>query len=56
MAAVIRECVDRALEPVEPDRSALYDRAEVVVGQFEDHSGARDLARGHDDYLATSFE
>ena len=56
MAEVIRQCLDRVLESGEPDRSALYERAEAIVGRFEDHSGARDLAHGHDDYLATSFE
>ena len=56
MAEFIRRCVDRVLESGEPDQSTLYERAEAVVGQFEDPSGADDLARGHDDYLATSFE
>ena len=56
MAEVIRRCLDQVLESGEPDRSALYSRAEAVVGQFEDGSGAHDLARKHDDYLATSFE
>ena len=56
MAEVIRRCLDQALEAGEPDRSALYERAEAIVGQFEDRSDAHDLGRGHDDYLATSFE
>ncbi len=56
MAEFIRRCVDQILDSGEPDRSALYERAEAVVGQFEDPSGADDLARRHDDYLATSFE
>ncbi len=56
MAEVIRRCLDQVLESSEPDRSSLYARAEAVVGQFEDGSGAHDLARRHDDYLATSFE
>jgi len=56
MAEFIRRCVDQILESGEPDRSALYDRAEAMVGQFEDPTGADDLGRGHDHYLATSFE
>ena len=56
MAEFIRRCLDQALESDEPDRSVLYERAESVVGRYEDSSGARDLARRHDDYLATSFE
>ncbi len=56
MAEFIRRCLDQALESDEPDRSVFYDRAEAVVGQYEDPSGAHDLARRHDDYLATSFE
>ena len=56
MAEVIRRCLDQVLESGEPDRVALYARAEAVVGRFEDRSGADDLARRHDDYLATSFE
>ena len=56
MAEVIRRCLDQVLKSGEPDRSALYSRAEAVVGQFEDGCGAPDLARKHDDYLATSFE
>ena len=56
MAEVIRQCVDNLLESGEPDRSALYDRAGAIVGQFEDLSGARDLSQAHDDYLADSFE
>ena len=56
MAEVIRRCLDQVLKSGEPDRAALYSRAEAVVGQFEDGCGASDLARKHDDYLATSFE
>jgi len=56
MAEVIRRCLDQVLESDEPDRSALYERAESIVGQFEDQCGAHDLAQRHDDYLATSFE
>ena len=56
MAEFIRRCLDQALESDEPDRSVLYERAEAVVGRYEDPSGAHDLARRHDDYLATSFE
>ena len=56
MAEFIRRCLDQALESDEPDRSVLYERAEAVVGRYEDPSGANDLARRHDDYLATSFE
>jgi len=56
MAEFIRRCVDQVLESGGPDRSALYERAEAVVGRFEDPSGADDLARRHDHYLATSFE
>jgi hypothetical protein len=56
MAEFIRRCVDQVLESGEPDRSALYERAEAVVGQFRDPTGADDLGRGHDHYLATSFE
>ena len=56
MAEFIRRCLDQALESDEPDRSVLYERAEAVVGRYEELSGARDLARRHDDYLATSFE
>ncbi len=56
MAEVIRRCLDQVLKSGEPDRSALYSRAEAVVGQFEDTCSAHDLARRHDDYLATSFE
>jgi len=56
MAEVIRRCLDQVLESDKPDRSALYDRAEAIIGQFEDQCGAHDLARGHDDYLTTSFE
>jgi hypothetical protein len=56
MAEVIRECLDQVLTSGEPDRTALYERAESIVGQFEDPSGAHDLARKHDDYLAKSFE
>ena len=56
MAEFIRRCLDQALESGEPDRSVLYERAESVVGRYEDPSGAHDLARRHDDYLATSFE
>ena len=56
MAEVIRRCLDQVLKSDQPDRSALYSRAEAVVGQFEDGCGAPDLARKHDDYLATSFE
>ena len=56
MAEVIRRCLDQALKSGQPDRSALYSRAESVVGQFKDRSGVRDLARSHDANLATSFE
>ena len=56
MAEFIRRCLDQALESDEPDRSVLYERAEAVLGRYEDPSGARDLAQRHDDYLATSFE
>ena len=56
MAEFIRRCVDQVLESGEPDRSALYERAEAVAGRFTDPSGADDMARGHDDYLSTSFE
>ena len=56
MAEFIRRCLDQVLESGEPDRLALYDRAEAVVGRFEDRSGVDDLARKHDEYLATSFE
>ena len=56
MAELIRRCLDQLLESGEPDRAALYERAEAVLGQFEDRAGADDLARRHDDYLATSFE
>ena len=56
MAEVIRRCVDQVLESGAPDRSALYEQAEAVVGQFEDRCGVQDLARRHDDFLATSFE
>jgi len=56
MAEVIRRCLDQVLEAGAPDRSALYEQAEAVVGQFEDRSGAHDLARRHDDFLATSYE
>ena len=56
MAEFIRRCLDQALESDEPDRSVLYERAEAVVGRYEDPSGAHDLAQRHDDYLATSFE
>ncbi len=56
MAEFIRRCLDQVLESGGPDRSALYERAEAVLGQFEDPYGADDLARKHDHYLATSFE
>ena len=56
MAEVIRGCLDQILESGEPDRSALYERAEAIIGQFEDQCGVHDLARKHDDYLATTFE
>jgi len=56
MAEFIRRCLDQVLESGGPDRSALYERAEAVVGRFEDPSGADDLARRHDHYLGTSFE
>ena len=46
IAEFIRRCLDQALESGGPDRSALYERAEAVVGRFEDPSGAHDLARG----------
>lgn len=56
MAELIRQCIDSTLASGEPDRSTLYERAEVIVGRFEDRAGACDLAEAHDDYLATSFE
>lgn len=56
MAEIIRRCLDQVLESGAPDRSALCEQAEAVVGQFEDRCGAHDLARRHDDFLATSFE
>ena len=56
MAEFIRRCIDQALESGEPDRSALYERAQTVVGRFKDPKHADDVARRHDDYLATSFE
>lgn len=55
MAAVVRECLDRALSPAVPDRAALYDRAAAVIGRFRDHEGARDLGRDHDRYLDEAY-
>lgn len=56
LAEVIRRYVDKGLSEGMPDRAALYDRAERVVGRFHDRRGARDVSSKHDLYLDESFE
>lgn len=51
MAAVVRQCVDQALDAIPEDRSAAYERASRVVGRFADRDGATDVASDHDRYL-----
>ena len=56
LAEMIRRCVDQALADDVPDRGALYELAEEIVGCFPDKRGATDLAREHDRYLEEAFE
>ncbi|MBY0496475.1 MAG: ribbon-helix-helix protein, CopG family [Cyanobacteria bacterium] len=56
MAGLIRRYVEKGLAEDGVDRAALYARAARLIGKFEDHRSARDLAAGHDRYLDEAFE
>jgi hypothetical protein len=55
VAAVVRRCVDLALEERRPGRAELYRRATALAGAFRDRDGATDLAAEHDRYLEDAF-
>ncbi|HSB63557.1 MAG TPA: CopG family transcriptional regulator [Thermoanaerobaculia bacterium] len=56
LAEAIRQCIDESLVDGGRDRTALFERAERIVGTFKDRSGASDLSSRHDRYLAKAFE
>jgi hypothetical protein len=56
MAEVVRRCIDRGLAAEVPDRAARYARAAELVGAFEDPTGSRRVAEGHDEYLDDAYE
>jgi hypothetical protein len=56
LAEMIRRCVDKGLAEESPDRASLYANAARVIGRFPDRSGARDVSREHDRYLAKAFK
>jgi hypothetical protein len=53
VAALIRQAVDQFIVAGKPDRSALYRRAESVVGKYKADSG--DISIHHDRYLEEAF-
>jgi Spy/CpxP family protein refolding chaperone len=53
VAALIRQAVDQFIVAGKPDRSALYRRAESVVGRYKSDSG--DISIHHDRYLEEDF-
>jgi hypothetical protein len=53
LAELIRTYVDKGLSEETPDRAALYERAQRIVGRFGDVS---DLSRNHDKYLDEAFD
>jgi hypothetical protein len=56
LAEMIRRCVDAVIGQHGPDRAALYERAEGLVGRFDDRDAATDLSRRHDEYVTEAFE
>jgi hypothetical protein len=56
LAEAIRQCIDESLVDGGRDRAALFERAERIVGTFEDRSRASDLSSRHDRYLARAFK
>ena len=55
MAAMVRQCVDQALEAQPQSRAELYAQAQGLVGSLHDSSGAKDLSSHHDRYLDEAF-
>ena len=54
MAALIRQGIDALLsQHNEPSLEEMYQRAARAAGAY--HSGTRDTASRHDDYLADEF-
>ena len=51
LAELVRRSVDDLLETEAVDRGDLYEQASHLIGRFEDHAGATDLAEEHDRYL-----
>lgn len=54
ISALIREGVDRMLEPERRDRHAKRDRALNLIGLF-DSKGPGDVSARHDEYLADAI-
>ncbi len=55
LSELIRRCVDQGLSSDIGNRSELYRAAAGLIGRFPDQGGTKDLARGHDRYLADAF-
>ena len=54
MASLIRKAIDQFLLSGKHDISALYRKAESVVGKFE--ASKSDISVEHDRYLSEDFE
>jgi Ribbon-helix-helix protein, copG family len=53
VAALIRKAVDQFIASGNPDRSALFRQAGLVVGKYESDKG--DISINHDHYLEEDF-
>lgn len=55
LSEAVRRCLDEAISRKGPPLAELYERAERLVGTFEDPESASDLSSGHDRYLDRAF-
>jgi|GEM_PF-3627996 len=55
VSSLIREGVDRLLEPHKADREELWKRAEAFIGSVSDDDGATDVSVNHDKYIADAI-
>ncbi len=53
MSSLIRDGIDRMLEPSGWERTAALERARMVIGAFD--SGRTDVSEHHDGYLAAAY-
>jgi len=53
ISALIRDGIDRILEPNTAERAAAIERARRVIGAFD--SGRTDVSERHDAYLAEAY-